>query len=78
MFWICEYFACFNWQTKLTICEGRDEADFADGDVLIFPEMIKYRYDRGGFFNLFCRGCADFVSGTWIDINYMKLYFLLL
>lgn len=30
-------------QTKLTISEGRDGTEFSDGDVLIFPEMIKYR-----------------------------------
>ncbi|CAJ1793088.1 unnamed protein product [Sphenostylis stenocarpa] len=30
-------------QTKITVCEAREEAGFSDGDVLIFPEMIKYR-----------------------------------
>ncbi|KAL6136244.1 hypothetical protein ACLB2K_061544 [Fragaria x ananassa] len=30
-------------KTKLTVCEGREGTDFADGDVLIFPDMIKYR-----------------------------------
>ncbi|KAF4397351.1 hypothetical protein G4B88_027091 [Cannabis sativa] len=30
-------------KTKLTICEGRDGTEFSDGDVLIFPEMVKYR-----------------------------------
>ncbi|PRQ54038.1 putative thioredoxin-like ferredoxin [Rosa chinensis] len=30
-------------KTKLTVCEGRDGTEFADGDVLIFPDMIKYR-----------------------------------
>lgn len=37
-----------NLQTKLTICEGRDGTEFSDGDVLIFPEMVKYRYNHGG------------------------------
>ncbi|CAL5370506.1 unnamed protein product [Camellia sinensis] len=32
-----------NVKTRLTICEGRDGTEFSDGDVLIFPEMIKYR-----------------------------------
>ncbi|XP_076885134.1 altered inheritance of mitochondria protein 32-like [Bidens hawaiensis] len=27
----------------LTICEGRDGTELSDGDVLLFPEMIKYR-----------------------------------
>lgn len=30
-------------KTRLTICEGRDGTEFVDGDVLVFPEMIKYR-----------------------------------
>ena len=35
----------FNWfcQTKLTMFAGREETGFSDGDVLIFPEMVKYR-----------------------------------
>ncbi|GAU31843.1 hypothetical protein TSUD_114540, partial [Trifolium subterraneum] len=31
-------------KTKITVCEAREEDDFFDGDVLIFPQMIKYRY----------------------------------
>ncbi|KAL4583684.1 hypothetical protein LXL04_008267 [Taraxacum kok-saghyz] len=27
-----------------TICEGGDATSLSDGDVLIFPDMIKYRY----------------------------------
>ncbi|XP_062105677.1 altered inheritance of mitochondria protein 32 [Humulus lupulus] len=30
-------------KTRLTICEGREGTEFSDGDVLIFPEMVKYR-----------------------------------
>ncbi|KAA8548151.1 hypothetical protein F0562_004588 [Nyssa sinensis] len=30
-------------KTRLTICEGLDGTELSDGDVLIFPEMIKYR-----------------------------------
>ncbi|XP_059638532.1 uncharacterized protein LOC132280795 [Cornus florida] len=30
-------------KTRLTICEGREGTDLSDGDVLIFPEMIKYK-----------------------------------
>ncbi|XP_028772364.1 altered inheritance of mitochondria protein 32-like [Neltuma alba] len=30
-------------KTKITVCEAREEAGFLDGDVLLFPEMIKYR-----------------------------------
>ncbi|KAK7293437.1 hypothetical protein RJT34_16302 [Clitoria ternatea] len=30
-------------KTKITVCEAREEAGFSDGDVLIFPEMIRYR-----------------------------------
>ena len=34
-------FCCL--QTKITVCEAREEAGFSDGDLLIFPDMIKYR-----------------------------------
>ncbi|KAK2975254.1 hypothetical protein RJ640_028006 [Escallonia rubra] len=30
-------------KTRLTVCEGGDGTELTDGDVLIFPEMIKYR-----------------------------------
>ncbi|XP_019183129.1 PREDICTED: uncharacterized protein LOC109178073 [Ipomoea nil] len=30
-------------QTRLTICEGRDGTETSNGDVLIFPDMIRYR-----------------------------------
>lgn len=44
------------WQTKITVCEAREEDGLVDGDVLIFPEMIKYRYETG-FVWKFC--CVD-------------------
>jgi len=31
------------WQTNVTVYEGSEGTEFSDGDVLIFPEMIKYR-----------------------------------
>lgn len=34
----------FNYeQTRLTVCEGRDGTESSNGDILIFPDMIKYR-----------------------------------
>ncbi|XP_010942586.1 uncharacterized protein [Elaeis guineensis] len=30
-------------RTRLTICEGEDGTDSSNGDVLIFPDMIRYR-----------------------------------
>ncbi|KAH9607184.1 hypothetical protein KSS87_021250 [Heliosperma pusillum] len=30
-------------KTRLTICEGRDGTETSNGDVLIFPDMIRYR-----------------------------------
>ncbi|KAI3810202.1 hypothetical protein L1987_19812 [Smallanthus sonchifolius] len=30
-------------QTRLTICEGNDGTESSNGDVLIFPDMIRYR-----------------------------------
>jgi hypothetical protein len=32
-----------NKSTRLTICEGEDGTDASNGDVLIFPDMIRYR-----------------------------------
>ncbi|XP_048433800.1 disease resistance protein RPV1-like isoform X2 [Pyrus x bretschneideri] len=32
-----------NVRTLLTVIEGREGTEFSDGDVLIFPQMIKYR-----------------------------------
>lgn len=36
-------------KTKLTICEAGEGTEYSDGDVLIFPEMVKYRglQDKG-------------------------------
>ncbi|KAL6521788.1 hypothetical protein OROGR_018357 [Orobanche gracilis] len=31
-------------KTRLTICEGSDDVNISDGDVLIFPEMIVYSF----------------------------------
>eukprot|EP00262_Sarcandra_glabra_P011193 TRINITY_DN26949_c0_g1_i1.p1 TRINITY_DN26949_c0_g1~~TRINITY_DN26949_c0_g1_i1.p1 ORF type:complete len:414 (+),score=51.24 TRINITY_DN26949_c0_g1_i1:1-1242(+) len=40
-------------KTRLTICEGRDGTENSNGDVLIFPDMIRYRglthFDVGKF-----------------------------
>ncbi|KAL7609499.1 hypothetical protein Lser_V15G13231 [Lactuca serriola] len=30
-------------KTLMTICEGREGTELSDGDVLLFPEMVKYR-----------------------------------
>ncbi|CAM8955770.1 unnamed protein product [Rhodiola kirilowii] len=30
-------------ETRLTICEGRDASESSNGDVLIFPDMVRYR-----------------------------------
>lgn len=32
-----------NKETRLTICEGRDGTETSNGDVLIFPDMTRYR-----------------------------------
>ncbi|KAL0554773.1 hypothetical protein IC582_008701 [Cucumis melo] len=32
-----------SFRTKLTICEAGEGTEYSDGDVLIFPEMVKYR-----------------------------------
>ncbi|KAM3743938.1 hypothetical protein ACB098_06G014200 [Castanea mollissima] len=35
--------ADMNKETRLTICEGHDGIETSNGDVLIFPDMIRYR-----------------------------------
>ncbi|XP_010251074.1 PREDICTED: uncharacterized protein LOC104593090 isoform X2 [Nelumbo nucifera] len=30
-------------QTRLALCEGRDGTESSNGDILIFPEMVRYR-----------------------------------
>ncbi|KAM3696110.1 hypothetical protein ACB094_06G014100 [Castanea mollissima] len=35
--------ADMNKETRLTICEGHDGTETSNGDVLIFPDMIRYR-----------------------------------
>lgn len=30
-------------KTRLTICEGRDFTDSSNGDIMIFPDMVRYR-----------------------------------
>ncbi|KAK9272871.1 hypothetical protein L1049_003250 [Liquidambar formosana] len=42
-------------KTKLTICEGGDGTEFSDGDVLIFPEMIR------------CRGLKDTDVDSFVE-----------
>ncbi|RYR00706.1 hypothetical protein Ahy_B07g088836 isoform A [Arachis hypogaea] len=37
-------FKCLLDETRLTICEGHDGTETSNGDVLIFPDMIRYRY----------------------------------
>lgn len=34
-------------QTRLTLCEGEDGTESSNGDVLIFPDMIRYRLEQG-------------------------------
>lgn len=40
---VCNFVFYLVSQTKLTVFAGREETGFSDGDVLIFPEMVKYR-----------------------------------
>lgn len=43
------YLFFFSQQTRLTICEGHDGTETSNGDVLIFPDMVRYRSDRFRF-----------------------------
>ncbi|XP_076939416.1 uncharacterized protein LOC143608120 [Bidens hawaiensis] len=66
-------------KTLLTICEGRDGTELSDGDVLLFPEMIKYRGlkepDINGFVDevivnrkLWSAGVQETMTGTHVFV----------
>ncbi|KAL6497556.1 hypothetical protein OROHE_027185 [Orobanche hederae] len=44
-------------KTRFTICEGSDDVNFSDGDVLIFPEMIVCRFEGLGHLMALSRMC---------------------
>lgn len=39
-------------KTRLTICEGHDGTETSNGDVLIFPDMMRYRSNYNFCLNL--------------------------
>lgn len=41
---LCWTYELSLFQTRLTICEGHDGTETSNGDVLIFPDMVRYRY----------------------------------
>ncbi|CAN6464426.1 unnamed protein product [Victoria cruziana] len=55
-------------KTRLTICEGRDGTETSNGDVLIFPDMIRYRslthFDVDSFVEDVLVKDTDWISGT--------------
>ncbi|CAI9111470.1 OLC1v1011695C1 [Oldenlandia corymbosa var. corymbosa] len=66
-------------KTLLTICEGREDLELTDGDVLIFPEMIKYRglkeSDVDGFIDdvlvngkPWAAGVQEVLSGSYVFV----------
>lgn len=66
-------------KTMITVCEAREEDGFSEGDVLIFPEMIKYRgleeSNVDSFFDdvmVSCKswggGVQDVIAGSYIFV----------
>ncbi|CAL5186275.1 unnamed protein product [Lathyrus oleraceus] len=55
-------------KTKITVCEAREEDGYSDGDVLIFPEMIKYKglkeSNVDSFFDDVMVGCKSWGDGV--------------
>lgn len=53
-------------QTRLTICEGHDGTETSNGDVLIFPDMIRYRSGSQYFlqFPLFFNRLGLFIDSS--------------
>eukprot|EP00249_Psilotum_nudum_P009227 c21794_g1_i1 orf=172-1407(+) len=54
-------------KTRLTICEGRDGTDSSNGDVLIFPDMVRYKglthFDVDAFVDEFLVHNREWLSG---------------
>ncbi|XP_038983867.1 uncharacterized protein LOC103702385 [Phoenix dactylifera] len=66
-------------RTRMTICEGEDGTDSSNGDVLIFPDMIRYRklthFDVDTFVeevlvkdNEWLPGAAEPLTGSFVFI----------
>lgn len=66
-------------QTRLTICEGHDGTETSNGDILIFPDMIRYRrlthFDVDTFVeevlvkdNEWLPGTPEVLSGTYVFV----------
>lgn len=66
-------------QTRLTICEGHDGTETSNGDILIFPDMIRYRrlthFDADTFVeevlvkdNEWLPGTPEALSGTYVFV----------
>ncbi|RZC51007.1 hypothetical protein C5167_019433 [Papaver somniferum] len=66
-------------QTRLTICEGHDGTETSNGDILIFPDMIRYRrlthFDADTFVeevlvkdNEWLPGTPEVLSGTYVFV----------
>ncbi|KAI3848201.1 hypothetical protein MKW92_040674 [Papaver armeniacum] len=66
-------------QTRLTICEGHDGTETSNGDILIFPDMIRYRrlthFDVDTFVeevlvkdNEWLPGTPEALSGTYVFV----------
>ncbi|CAK8533762.1 unnamed protein product [Lathyrus sativus] len=55
-------------KTNITVCEAREEDGFSDGDLLIFPEMVKYRglkeSNVDSFFDDVMVGCKSWGDGV--------------
>ncbi|MCO5576929.1 hypothetical protein L7F22_030750 [Adiantum nelumboides] len=46
-------------KTRLTVCEGRDGTDSSNGDVMLFPDMVRYKYCASKV----CCGSFEFEHG---------------
>ncbi|KAL4618559.1 hypothetical protein ACB092_06G019600 [Castanea dentata] len=64
--------ADMNKETHLTICEGHDGTETSNGDVLIFPDMIRYRRLTPFDVNLFVEEVLV-KNGEWLPGTLQRL-----
>lgn len=65
-----------NLQTRLTISGQNNDANLSDGDVLIFPEMIIYRYDwkKVVTWYMVFNGCSTCLLCCWLPIGWSVFF----
>ncbi|KAI3878623.1 hypothetical protein MKW98_027928 [Papaver atlanticum] len=54
--------------TQMTICEGPDGTGSSDGDVFVFPDMVKYRGLTNNTSGKFVSGSVERLEGSYVFV----------